>query len=313
MILALCASAQASTITLGSTLTGTFTTSNCSVACTLLNRKVGGPNPTVSPVSGVIIRWRVRGGSAVPGYTIRVLRPTGTTYTGAGSSSPQTPAGPGLEVFNSAVPIQAGDAVGLDLPSGGALSVASNPAAEYLGWEPPLKDGESLPFLGPFPGAELGYNADIQPQPSVSVPSPSSGSFKGGTGVTITGTDFASVTSVSFGSTPAQSFGVGSESQITAIAPAAAGPGPVEVSVTTIAGKSPATAGAQFTYTACIVPKLSGKKLKASKKKLRKSDCKIGKVKKLDGATAKTGEVVKQNPKPGKVLAPGSKVSIKLR
>lgn len=35
-------------------------------------------------------------------------------------------------------------------------------------------------------------------------------------------------------------------------------------------------------------------------------------MKKLGDATAKTGEVVKQNPKPGKLLAPGTKVNVKL-
>ncbi|MGE0068008.1 MAG: PASTA domain-containing protein [Solirubrobacterales bacterium] len=48
------------------------------------------------------------------------------------------------------------------------------------------------------------------------------------------------------------------------------------------------------------------------KKKARKADCKIGKVKKLGDATAKTGEVVKQNPKPGKLLAPGTKIKVTL-
>jgi hypothetical protein len=62
----------------------------------------------------------------------------------------------------------------------------------------------------------------------------------------------------------------------------------------------------------CVVPKLKGKKLKAAKKMLRAADCRVGKVKKLQGASAKTGKVVKQKPKPGKVLAPGSRVSVKL-
>lgn len=60
------------------------------------------------------------------------------------------------------------------------------------------------------------------------------------------------------------------------------------------------------------MPKLKGKKLKAAKKMLRAADCRVGKVKKLEGASAKTGKVVKQKPKPGKVLAPESKVSVKL-
>lgn len=67
-----------------------------------------------------------------------------------------------------------------------------------------------------------------------------------------------------------------------------------------------------FTYEGCKVPNLAGKKLKASKKKLKKADCKVGKVKETGDVTAKTGKVVKQNPKPGKILAPGSKVGIKL-
>jgi hypothetical protein len=52
--------------------------------------------------------------------------------------------------------------------------------------------------------------------------------------------------------------------------------------------------------------------LKAAKKGLTKANCKLGKVKKLGGATAKTGKIKSQSPKAGKVLAPGSKVSVKL-
>jgi beta-lactam-binding protein with PASTA domain len=62
----------------------------------------------------------------------------------------------------------------------------------------------------------------------------------------------------------------------------------------------------------CTVPKLAGKKLKAVRKGLAKADCKLGSVKSLDGATAKTGKVTSQSPKPGKVLAAGSKVAVKL-
>ena len=54
-----------------------------------------------------------------------------------------------------------------------------------------------------------------------------------------------------------------------------------------------------FAYEGCNVPKLSSQKLKASKRKSKKADCKIGSVKKTGDATAKTGKVIKQNPKPG--------------
>ena len=82
------------------------------------------------------------------------------------------------------------------------------------------------------------------------------------------------------------------------------------ITVTTAAGT--ATSAQTFAYEGCRVPKLKGKKLKASKKKLKKADCKTGKVKKRKGATAATGEVVKQSAKPGTILAPGTKIKVTL-
>jgi beta-lactam-binding protein with PASTA domain len=62
----------------------------------------------------------------------------------------------------------------------------------------------------------------------------------------------------------------------------------------------------------CLVPNLKGKKLEAAKKKLVAADCKLGKVTKGNGATAKSGKVTKQGAKPGKSLAAGTKVSLTL-
>jgi beta-lactam-binding protein with PASTA domain len=60
-------------------------------------------------------------------------------------------------------------------------------------------------------------------------------------------------------------------------------------------------------------PKLNGEKLKASKKKAKAADCKIRKVTKKEGATAKTGKVKKQSPKAGNILAPGTQAKLALR
>jgi beta-lactam-binding protein with PASTA domain len=80
--------------------------------------------------------------------------------------------------------------------------------------------------------------------------------------------------------------------------------------VTTVAGTTAASTVSKFTYKGCVVPKLNGKKLKAAKKRIRKAGCKVGKVKIKKGVTAKTGRVVNQGPKAGKVRAPGTKVRI---
>jgi hypothetical protein len=62
----------------------------------------------------------------------------------------------------------------------------------------------------------------------------------------------------------------------------------------------------------CKVPKLIGKTLKGAKRKIRSSNCTLGKVTKKEGATAKTGKVARQNPQPGKILAAGTKIGVTL-
>ena len=60
--------------------------------------------------------------------------------------------------------------------------------------------------------------------------------------------------------------------------------------------------GRETGRSACLVPRLKGKSLNASKKLLRAAGCLIGNVRKLKGATARTGRVVKQHPRPNRSL-----------
>jgi beta-lactam-binding protein with PASTA domain len=93
--------------------------------------------------------------------------------------------------------------------------------------------------------------------------------------------------------------------------------------VSTAAGTSATTATDKFTYVTsvstglpkiskCVVPRLKGKRLKAARKRARKSNCRIGLVKLRNGVSKKTGKVVKQKPKAGKVKAAGSKIAVTL-
>ncbi|MFK3967469.1 IPT/TIG domain-containing protein [Ensifer adhaerens] len=70
---------------------------------------------------------------------------------------------------------------------------------------------------------------------TISSVSPASGSPTGGTSVTIPGTGLAGATTVKFGSVPAASFTVNSDTQITAVAPPGTA-GPVDIVVTTGSG-----------------------------------------------------------------------------
>ena len=88
--------------------------------------------------------------------------------------------------------------------------------------------------------------------PIVTKLSPAKGSVAGGKKVKITGLNFENpnATKVDFGKVAAKEFTVTSLRSITAVAPAAEGAGPVEVTVTNSAGTSASTAADTFTYTA---------------------------------------------------------------
>jgi hypothetical protein len=83
--------------------------------------------------------------------------------------------------------------------------------------------------------------------PTVSGISPTSGPTLGGTVVTIAGTNFTSLVSVSFGGTPATALTVNSATQLTATAPAHAA-GTVDIVVTSPNGSSAVSAADQFSF-----------------------------------------------------------------
>ncbi len=169
------------------------------------------------------------------------------------------------------------------------MGAIPNPASVIGAISPILVEGATAPLTATGTGAEFAFNAEVQPAPTVASVGPPTGSFNGGSPVTISGTDFAAVSAVSFGGAAAKSFTVGSESQLTAVAPAVERTGPVDITVTTAAGTSTVTAADRFTYTACVVPKLRDRKLVTAKRKLKKAGCRVGKVTRRQGATAKTG------------------------
>jgi hypothetical protein len=74
--------------------------------------------------------------------------------------------------------------------------------------------------------------------------------------VTITGTNFTGVSSVMFGSEPAEGFTVNSSTSITAIAPDAAA-ATIDVTVTTVNGTSATSSADHYTYTGGSSPSVS--------------------------------------------------------
>lgn len=271
----------------------------------------GGASYTV-PTAGVLTSWSTSAsGGGGQNLGLKVFRPLGggnylILAEDRRSLTPST-----LNTFPVNIPVQPGDVLGLAIPATGptACEFETGQPSDVVGYKEGLTGpGGVFSIEETFTGSRLNVSATLLPPPAVTALTPVTASIKGGN-VVITGLNFASVTGVTFGTTPVP-FTVNSEAQITAVAPPSKTLGAVPVTVTTVAGA--ATSAVPFTYEGCRVPQLKGKKLKASKKKLRKADCRIGNVKKLHDATAKSGKVVKQNPKPGKILVPGAKVKVVL-
>lgn len=303
------AAAQATTITIGSVLPPGSTPTEFGQVQTFFNTALPEKGANLaSPVTGAIIRWRVQDVEGGPFY-LRVLRPTGSgAYTAVGKSSAATPVGGGLQTFTTNLSVHAGDLIGVDPTSGGdKIGVVAVPGANYGFIFPPPFDGATLAPSGTSSGNEVELSAEVQPAPAIVEVAPGHGSVKGGTSVTITGTNLAGASAVKFGTVPATAFKVESDTQITATAPASKKVGPVDVSATTLAGTSATVRADRFFYRGCKVPKLKGKTLKKAKKALASAECKLGKVKRAAG---RPGKVLKQQPKPGKVLAPKAKVNV---
>jgi hypothetical protein len=262
---------------------------------------------------GVITSWST---SAGPGagqlFTMKVYRPLGgASYSVAAQDGPRALTPSTVNTFPVSIPVQANDIVGIHLTEGSSetacVFLTGSPLDRVAFLEGDAPVGSTLSVEEGF-SARFNISATVLPPPTISSISPAAGSIKGAS-VVIAGANFASVSGVSFGSAPA-TFAVNSEGQITATAPKSKKLSKVPVTVTTAAGS--ATSPQTFAYKGCKVPQLKSKKLKTAKKKLSKASCKLGKVKKLDGATAKTGKVTEQGSKPGKILAPGSKVKVTL-
>jgi hypothetical protein len=280
---------------------------------------VASGNSYVVPASGVITSWSTNAAEGEGQHMgFKVYRPAGPgAFTIVAHDGPQPLVPSVLNTFPVSIPVLAGDVIGIyDPPTStihDACSFLTAEGGDELWYQVGnLPDGST--FAPTESHAENGFRinvaATLLPAPSITAISPASGPVAGGTSVTVTGANFAQVQSVSFGTAAAKSFKIASEGQITAVAPASKSLAKVPVTVTTIAGTG--TSPSTFAYKGCKVPNLKGKKLKAAKKALKKAGCKLGKAKTTGGATTKTGKVKKQNPKAGKLLAPGTKINVKL-
>ncbi|HEX4307280.1 MAG TPA: IPT/TIG domain-containing protein [Solirubrobacterales bacterium] len=306
--------AGATTVTVGSVLPPTFKSTPFEGVRTLFNSTLpeGGAN-LGSPVNGAIVRWKMQGAVGGP-FTLRVLHPNGSgAFTPVASSESVRPLGTGIETFTTQLSIHAGDTIAVDSSNAtDEIGIAEVPSAGYGIFSQPPLEGTTLAPSEVRGGHEVELAAEVQPAPAITGVSPAEGSVLGGEEVTITGTNLNGAGAVTFGEVPAASFSVEGEETIHAVAPPQARTGTVDLTVTTLAGESPVTGIDQFDYRGCVVPRLKGKKLALAKSAIRHAGCAVGKVTKVKGPRRMQGRVIGQGLAPARLLAPRTRVAIKL-
>jgi hypothetical protein len=198
--------------------------------------------------------------TAYDGYGNEVYNTTTAAYLLLAPTFVPTPRVTGISVSEG--PASGGTTVtitGTGFTNAIAVNFGSLPAASFA-----ISNGSTITAVSPAAPAGTadvtvasagGTSATISGDqftfvaaPTVTGLSPTSGPYTGGFAVTITGTNFTNATQVLFGG-DAAAFTVNSDTSITAIAPAIAGPDDEAVHVVSIGGTSASTPADAFTFT----------------------------------------------------------------
>jgi len=121
----------------------------------------------VAPSKGVVVLWRVKVGATSSPASLRILRPgNSNTRAGVGTSPTENPPANQVSIYEAQLPIQAGDAIGLNCCGGGFpfKNFFARSTSSFLQWSPPLQDGgPARSAIMTVPNLEVLVNADIEP------------------------------------------------------------------------------------------------------------------------------------------------------
>jgi Thrombospondin type 3 repeat/Bacterial Ig domain len=157
-------------VMIGSDLTAPVSslgTRQCAAGCTYSNTAVPG-RPVAAPARGVITRWRIRGGPAVPVHFVILRRPSGPGGPAqlAFRSAAMTPAAADVttEVAPVRIPIMAGEYIGIETPAGVSTNYFAEPVPSDVDiWSAPVTTDLSPPPNTTGTGLEVLVNADVEP------------------------------------------------------------------------------------------------------------------------------------------------------
>jgi PASTA domain len=137
--------------------------------CLLVNDAIPS-RELAAPFSGVIVRWHVRLGTATEAQAIRIRvlkRVAPEEFKIVGSSPLElVPKGAGTYAFPAALPIAAGDEVGIESDNEKTISLtATSAGASFLFFNVAGFDATETgpPFFPPISNSELTYNVEVEP------------------------------------------------------------------------------------------------------------------------------------------------------
>jgi hypothetical protein len=271
------------------------------------------------PEDGVITSWSTNAaagaGQSLSFKVFRKVGPEQTQLVVAHNTQSLTPSV--VNTFKVLIPVKVGDVIGLHT---GNASPATPNACEFVTgeevdetflYEGNVADGATTGPSATTKGERVHANvsATFLAPPKLRTDTRGDlGSIAGGKTIVLTGFNFSEVTKVTVGGVPAKSFSAQSEAQLSVVVPSGKTLEPVAIAVTNTAGSGETPD--VFSYQGCQVPRLTGKTLKVAKARLKAAGCALGRIK---GKRRGKVKVVKQSPKAGALVAPGTKVNVKLR
>ncbi|WP_345718612.1 IPT/TIG domain-containing protein [Kineosporia mesophila] len=194
----------------------------------------------------VDIAVTTNGGTSATGGTRDDFRYVGSpTITGLSPTTGAVAGGDTVTIDGT----QFYDVTGVTFGGVAATNVNRTSATRVIVTTPPHAAGAvSVVVTTTAGGASAGSTFTYEPAPSVTTVTPDSGATGGGTTVVLAGSGFTGATGVSFGTVPAASFTVDSDTQVTAVSPASSTAGSFYITVDGPYGTSATGPGSEFTY-----------------------------------------------------------------
>jgi hypothetical protein len=146
-----------------------------SPSCALVQSELPG-RKVIAPADGAIVGWSARG--ATGEMRLAVIRPRGKETVRVGVSQWESAGNPGPHRFETRLPVEAGDQIGIEMTRGASIGVSDAEGAATQRWLEPKGGAFGSPQRGEGTGFdhEVALRAEFVPREKVGLPEHLTGS-----------------------------------------------------------------------------------------------------------------------------------------